>query len=369
MTNLRVVTRLAQTAAITAAVVLTPLAWAQSATGSWLQLFDGETTYGWNQIGASPWSVQDGAIVCDSGCGGLLATTAQFKDFELNVKMKVKPGCSSGLMVRGALEGHPTETGSTVIPIAEPKNGSGDWHQIHVEAVGDSVKATVDGNPVDITVGSRKVGYIGIQYHHNRLAKVEVSEVQLRPLSMQSIFNGKDLTGWNIIPGHKSVFSVDNGALHIVHGNGQIETDGVYKDFCLQLDIFSNGDHLNSGVFYRSPKGVFWKGYESQVRNQWIGDDRTKPIDYGTGGNYGNCQARKVVSSDRKWFTMTVLADGNHTSVWVNGYQVSDFTDNRPVSPDKQGKDGYVPGPGTINLQGHDPTTDLSFKNIIIEPY
>jgi len=54
--------------------------------------------------------------------------------------------------------------------------------------------------------------------------------------------------------------------------------------------------------------------------------------------------------------------------VWVNGYQTADFTDTRPVSEDANGKNGYVSTAGTINLQGHDPTTDLSFKNIHIQP-
>ena len=36
---------------------------------------------------------------------------------------------------------------------------------------------------------------------------------------------------------------------------------------------------------------------------------------------------------------------------------------------DRDGKRGYVPEAGTIHLQGHDPTTDLSFKNIQIQEY
>ena len=31
-----------------------------------------------------------------------------------------------------------------------------------------------------------------------------------------------------------------------------------------------------------------------------------------------------------KWFTKTIVADGPHMAVWVNGYQVSDWTDKRP---------------------------------------
>jgi hypothetical protein len=126
---------------------------------------------------------------------------------------------------------------------------------------------------------------------------------------------------------------------------------------------------LNSGVFFRTPPGVFWKGYESQVRNQWQGDDRSKPVDFGTGGNYGNQPARRVVPSDHEWFTKTIVCDGNHAAVWIDGYQVSDYLDLRAVSDNADGKAGYVSAAGTINLQGHDPTTDLSFKNILIQDY
>ena len=186
---------------------------------------------------------------------------------------------------------------------------------------------------------------------------------------MESIFNGRNLDGWNVIPDRASVFTVVDGAINIKDGNGQIETAGVYKDFLLQLDIISSGEHLNSGVFFRGPVGVFWKGYESQVRNEWTGSNRNDPVDFGTGGNYGNQPARMVVSSDHEWFKKTIVCDGNHTAIWINGYLVSDFTDVRPASRQSDGKNGYVSGPGTIHLQGHDPTTDLSFKNIGIQVY
>lgn len=338
------------------------------AAEGWINLFDKETTYGWNALGDAQWKVVDGVLTCDGGSGGLLATTSQFADYELDLKMRISPESSSGVEVRASIMGHPSENGTPVITISQPKDSTPDWHAIHVTANGDSLTATVDGKAVEGLEGRRGRGHIGIQYHGHG-GKVEVSEVKLKPLNETSIFNGTDLTGWNIIPDHKSEFSVVDGALNIKNGNGQIETAGQYKDFVLQLDIFSNGDHLNSGVFYRTPVGVFWKGYEIQVRNEWKNDDRRQPNDFGTGGNYGNQNSRMVVSSDREWWHETIVCEGNHTAVWVNGYQTSDFTDARPVSEDAQGKAGYVPGPGTINLQGHDPKTDLSFKNIRIQEY
>lgn len=355
------------------------------AQDGWIDLFDQETLFGWTPLSTLEWSVDDGVMVCKHvrGACGWIATTSAFADFELVAKVRVEDGGSGALAVRAVLlDGHPGENGAALIPLSEPKRTKPPVREVRVTASGDTVTATVDGNPVKVENGgphTRKVvkggvrvrggpcagGHIGVVYYGT--GKIEVAEMKLRPLDMKSIFNGKDLEGWNILPDHASKFAVVDGALNIKDGNGQIETADVYKDFILQLSIFSNGDHLNSGVFFRGPVGEFWRGYESQVRNEWRKDDRTKPVDYGTGGIYGNQEARRVVPNDREWFEKTLVCHGSHIAVWVNGYQVSDWLDVRPVSEDSNGKEGYVPGPGTIHFQGHDPTTDLSFKDIRIQ--
>ncbi len=365
------------TLAGTAAAQGPALVTVDQAADGWISLYDGETLFGWNTIGDAQFRSEGGLLVGDKGSGGWIATTSQFADFELSLSIKIKPETKASIVLRGGLEGHWSENGSGVILIDEPKSKDGGGqkeHDVHVTATGADIKATVDGAEVKVDC-TRAKGVIGIAYHgqlfdrNKQACRFEVSKAWLKPLSEKSIFNGTDLTEWNIIPGHPSEFSVVDGAINILHGNGQIETKETYKDFALQLSIISNGKQLNSGVFYRGPVGVFWKGYESQVRNHWAGDDRTKPVDFGTGGNYGNQPSRKVVSTDGEWFHKTVICDGNHASCWINGFQTSDFTDVRPVSPDKDGKVGYVAGPGTIHLQGHDPTTNLSFKNIRIQPY
>lgn len=336
--------------------------------GTWINLFDTGTLFGWTTVGDANWGVANGAITATGGTGGIIATTSRFQDFEFSAQVQVKEGSTAGLVFRGSLEGHPSENGSSVIWLEQPKGSANAWRNVHVVARGADVSVHVDGNHT-YAAGTNAAGRIGLLYHHNNGTTVAMKDVKLRPLALTPLFNGVDLTGWNIIPERKSVFSVIDGALNIKDGNGQIETAGVYRNFTMQLDIISNGKHLNSGVFFRTPPGVFWKGYESQVRNQWQGEDRTKPVDYGTGGNYGNQATRMVVPSDHEWFTKTVVCDGNHTAVWINGYQVSDYTDFRAVSANADGKVGYVADAGTINLQGHDPTTDLSFKNILLQEY
>ena len=62
---------------------------------------------------------------------------------------------------------------------------------------------------------------------------------------------------------------------------------------------------------------------------------------------------------------MTVVADGKHIATWVNGYQTVDWTDDRkPDDESAQGLPRRERGP--ISIQGHDPTTDILFRNIRI---
>jgi hypothetical protein len=215
---------------------------------------------------------------------------------------------------------------------------------------------------VDVRDTKYARGVIGLQNLKGE-GMIRFRNVKLKPLGAKSLFNGKDLAGWKEIPDRKSVYSVTSeGWLNVKNGNGDLQSEGEYGDFVFQLDIISNGTHLNSGVFFRALKGQFWSGYEAQIRNQWQGEDRTKPVDFGTGAIYNRQRARRVVSSDREWFTMTIIAHGPHLATWVNGFQVADFTDQR--QPNDNARQGYRAKPGVLSLQGHDPTTDLSFRNL-----
>ncbi len=339
--------------------------------GAWINLFDGETLYGWTVLGDANWRVEEGVIVADEGDSGYIATTACFMDYELEATLRVTRNGKGAVSFRAPLAGHPKETGGDVIMLDAGEDNVS-FSEVRIRVVGDEAEAWVNEHPVAVSPANAK-GHIAIHYqnyHSDRgRPRIEIQEVRLRPLVMRSLFNGENLDGWNIIPDRESEFLVEDGMLKVLDGPGQIETEEVFRDFILQLDIISNGDHLNSGVFFRGPPGVWWRGYEAQIRNQWMRDDRTRPVDYGTGGIYGVNPARKVTSSDYEWFTMTVVVNDNHMAVWLDDYQVADYLDTRPVHPGADGKNGYVPDAGTIHLQGHDPATDLDFKNIHIQEY
>jgi hypothetical protein len=366
-----------------AANTLTP---AEIAEG-WILLFDSESTFGWAARGDAKWTVTDGEITTQPGSGaGMLATTTEFADFELQADFWIDAEANSGVFLRAPTAGDITALNAYEVNIYDahatwptgsinevgraqgsPKS-VGKWNTYQLTARGEQMSVQLNGATVLEAKDSRHArGVIALQ-QYNGQGTIKFRNLKLRPLELTSIFNGKDLTGWREIPGRKSVYSVTpEGYLNVKDGNGDLQTEAAYGDFIFQLDIISNGQHLNSGVFFRAEPGQFWSGYESQIRNQWQGDDRTKPVDFGTGGIYNRQPARRVVSSDHEWFTKTIVAHGPHLAVWIDGIQVSDFTDTRP--PHASARQGYRAAPGVVSLQGHDPTTDLSFRNLRIAEY
>ena len=159
--------------------------------------------------------------------------------------------------------------------------------------------------------------------------------------------------------------------IHVESGPGQLETKHAFDDFVLQADVRVNsGDprlHPNSGIFLRGDREFFWSGYESQIRNEYEGGDRGKPVDYGTGGIYRNQAASRIVANDNEWFTKTIIASGRRLAVWVNGVPVTNWEDPNPEGRDVRARHARLVR-GTISLQAHDPTTNLDFRNICIAP-
>ncbi len=212
--------------------------------------------------------------------------------------------------------------------------------------------------------------------------------IKLKPADTKPLFNGKDLTGWKEFPGKKSMFSVSKeGTIELKNGPGDLQTTALYDNFILQAECISHGKHLNSGIFFRCIPNEYQNGYEAQIHNGWTEkaekeytideyDPKTNmptnkvkiksaSLDYGTGAIYRRVPARKAVAKDNEWFTMTIAAEGRHLATWVDGVQVVDWTDNRPLKDNA--RNGCKLEKGAISLQGHDATTDLSFRNIRIE--
>lgn len=351
----------------------------------WLLLFDGQTLFGWSAASKANWSVRDGAIQVSEGEKGLLHTNSQFADYELLVDFQAQADTNSGVFLRTSPvvpEGRQgVLTKCYELNIAPPANAfptgsfvqrkkaeavaeSADWRTFRVLAQGGKFEVQLDGQSVlrydDPAPLGR--GYIGLQFNSG---PVSFRNIKLRPLGYRPIFNGKDLSGWKTYPDMASVFSVTpEGWLNVKNGRGQLESAASYEDFTLRLDVYVNGKGLNSGVFFRCIPGETMNGYECQIQNAFVDNDRTKPKDCGTGGFFRRQDARRVVADDFEWFAMTLHVVDNRMAAWVNGYPVSDWSDQR--QPDPNPRKGQRLEAGTLQIQGHDPTTDLSFRDIEI---
>ena len=354
----------------------------QELADGWLLLFDGETAFGWRPSSEVDWKIVDGTIAAGQGEQGLFYTTGQFGNYVLKVDFRSAPGTNSGVFLRTSpkpsdvttkcYELNIADAGSNDFPTgsfvkrkaATGENDSADWQTFEVTADAGHFVVKLDGRVVLDYTDPEPLGrgYIGLQFNSG---KIEFRNIKLKPLGTKSIFNGKDLTGWKSLPDNPAVFTVTpEGCLDLKGGSGYLESEGAYDDFTLQLEAIINGDKINSGIFFRSIPGEKMNGYESQIQNGYKDGDRTKPEDCGTGGIFRRQNARKVVANDREWFHLTIRADDRHMAAWVNGYQVSDFSDNR--KPDKNPRKGLRTEAGTIQIQGHDPTSDFSFRNLRI---
>jgi hypothetical protein len=355
------------------------------AADGWLLLFGGESTYGWRSPNDSKWTVASGMLAPQAGKPGLLVTTAAFTDFELHFEYRTKLNSTAALLFGCDRNGKPAESAK---PVPLTYRGDG-WVRARVVVYGHRLTAA-EFRTGFVGEGSKSAQVEGPSPPAGHLALsgngIVFRNIKLKPLSTKSIFNGKDLTGWKEYPGRKSKFSVTKeGWLNIKNGPGDLQTEGQWADFVLQLDCISNGQHLNSGVFFRCIPGQYQQGYEAQIRNQFTKEPRdytveeydpethkllgkkkvrSTAVDYGTGAIYRRVPARKEVAKDGEWFTLTVVANGRHLATWVNGQQVVDWTDNRP--PKDNARNGCRLEKGPISLQGHDPTTDLSFRNFRI---
>lgn len=174
----------------------------------------------------------------------------------------------------------------------------------------------------------------------------------------KKLFNGKDLTGWNVHGTEK--WYVENGELVCESGPekkyGYLSTEKKYDNFILDLDfkLEANG---NSGVFIRSNiDGTKISGWQVEVA----------PPNNSTGGiyeSYGrewlikpSAEAEKSLKAT-DWNHMRIKADGDVVTSWLNGEQMVQLKD------EKIGQ-----GRGFIALQIHDGGgIKVRWKNIKIE--
>jgi hypothetical protein len=82
-----------------------------------------------------------------------------------------------------------------------------------------------------------------------------------------------------------------------------------------------------------------------------------------TAGLYGIVDNPVVPAADNQWFLLSIRVAGKHITTRVNGRVVCDYTEPDDVQRPPQYA-GRLVGSGTFALQGHDPGSEVHFRNL-----
>jgi hypothetical protein len=187
------------------------------------------------------------------------------------------------------------------------------------------------------------------------LSSLSLVSASLAQDGFTSLFNGKDLTGWD---GDPKLWKVEDGLVTgVCSGPGSPENNtfliwrgGKLKDFELQATVRVTGDN-NSGIQYRSrplPEAGPWgiTGYQIDIhpaiehtgmtyeeKGRGIFALNGKSVLVDPDGNRWLLAEHNPVKADvSQWNEYTIIARGNHLVHKINGQVTSELFDHEEKS-------------------------------------
>ncbi|MES2593788.1 MAG: DUF1080 domain-containing protein [Verrucomicrobiota bacterium] len=172
------------------------------------------------------------------------------------------------------------------------------------------------------------------------------------------LFNGKDLTGWQIVHPDKSRWKVTPDKLLVNpwskrQPSSDLISEKKFKNFTLRFDYLIH-EGGNSGVYLRGRHEI-----------QLLDDDGAQDRSTVSNGAIFNQVAPAVFASrpGGAWQTMEATIIGNEITVVLNGKKIHDRV--QCTKPTGQALDSSMDAPGPILLQGR--LGDVKFRDIQIK--
>lgn len=361
---------------------------------------------------AKHWTVQDGELVND-GNGVYLTTNRDYGDIDFWIDYKTVAQADSGIYLRGTPQVQiwdTTEKGGKWSIGADKGSGGlwnnspgapgkdprvladkpfGEWNRFHIRQVGTRTTVTLNDkllvqhavmeNYWNRAIPLLKKGPIQLQTHGG---EIRWRNIFLRELSsdeanqvlghegdegFMSLFNGKDLTGWQ---GAREGYEVVDGAIQCrPRTGGTLYTTKKYADFVLRLEIkIPPGG--NNGLAIRYP-GEGDPAYSGMCELQILDTEHSKysSIDprQAHGSAYGMLAAQRgYLRNAGEWNFEEITVRGSKVRVELNGSiilegdlsQVTEFMANS-LHPGKDLASGF------LGFAGHgDP---VAFRNIRVK--
>ena len=180
--------------------------------------------------------------------------------------------------------------------------------------------------------GLARRGVICLQDHGYPASfrNLKIKELPRKAGSEVSLFNGRDLTGWEAYGTEK--WYVDPQGLLVCESGpdkqyGYLATRAYYDDFDLTVEFrqLANG---NSGIFFRSfiEPPVKVHGWQCEVAPR--GNDTGGIYEsYGRGWLVQIPDEKESLLKERDWNTLRLRVEGDHVQTWLNGEAMADLHD------------------------------------------
>ena len=179
-----------------------------------------------------------------------------------------------------------------------------------------------------------------------------------------TLFNGKDLTGWE---GDKKYWSVEDGAIvgkntDEVKVSTYLLTKQKFTDFRLTFEFKLAKSEMHSGI-------AMWGKLAPEKGDPftYAGHLVMFPSGYGFYDLYGrqsihnNAAKAKKVGKQHDWNKMEILAQGNRIRFVLNGELISDWREPEPerIKPAQIG----------LQLHSNKMPQEVEFKNLVLETF
>jgi hypothetical protein len=168
---------------------------------------------------------------------------------------------------------------------------------------------------------------------------------------LESIFNGKDLTGWKV-PADNKWWKVVDGVLvgenDEAKKGSMLYSEKSYGDLIVEADVRWSGE-IDSGFMIRKPEIQMQIGISRSLKKDMTGSF------YAHRGYPEPGQAKNALKliKEGDWNTMRLMAVGPKYTVWLNGEKIVEY------------EDPAFPNPGPIGLQIHPGLKmKVEFRNI-----
>ncbi len=339
-------------------------------TEEFIPLFDGESLTGWHTKGNIQTSIEEGVLTVSndrSGPGGWLLTDNEYENFHLSMEFRCPPPNNSGIAIRyhGPEEGHPAVSGYeiNILNTDNTQNPTGSvyslarafwseetdpegWNTLEVIAEADCLVTKINDVKL-LTTHQRRVfkGRIGIQAHPGKVKHaIQLRKVDIKKLSpteyfspqiedymkntikvrSESLFNGQDLSGWEIIG--DGTWSIVDGYIRGATGQGDfsfLQAENLYRNFYLKLKFNIEKGH-NSGVFIRQDPEADQVNTDTGLEIN-IYDHNGFTYGWPTGSVVTKARAFIGLVDYNDWNIMEIFAFNNHICTYVNGIKASEY--------------------------------------------